>query len=173
MRARRTVVGIALIGVIVAGCASAGSPVRSAPVRGQAEAQRERDVAQCGAFAAEDGRGDREQDARFAACMVARGYRVRLPVRVGLEHGQVDVEARGEPPVAQVANDVRECAMRIEASGGRPSSSDVVASRIGGLFRTNDPDRTHTIRSEALEREFAACFAERGYVSTPSSGGSR
>jgi hypothetical protein len=173
MRARWTVVGIALIGVIVAGCASAASRVRSEPVRGQAEAQRERDVAQCSAFAAEAARGDREQDGPFAACMVARGYRVGLPVRVGLEHGEVNVEARGEPAVAQVANDFRECASRIEASGRRPSSTDVVASHIGFVSRTNDPDWVHTIRSEALEREFSACFADRGYVSAPSSGGSR
>lgn len=170
MRARGSGVGIALIAVTVPGCTSPSPRVRSVPVYGQAEARRERDVDQCDTFAAEDARGDRDQGTRFAACMVARGYRVALPVRVGLEHGQVDLETRDKPPVAQVVSDVRECASRIEAGGPRASSADVVGSRIGGVFRTNESERAHTMQSETLEREFSACFVDRGYVSAPSVG---
>ena len=166
------VVGIAVIGFAFAGCASSVSRMQPMPVRGQADLQRDRDVAQCSAFATKDRRDDGSQDTRFAACMVSRGYRVTLPVRVGLEHGRVDVEAPGESAVAQVENDLRACAGQVERVGQRTSSGEVVASRIGGLYRSNEPDRAHTARSEALEREFSTCFTGRGYVSVPS-GGSR
>jgi hypothetical protein len=160
------VVGIALIALALTGCGSVSSRVQSIPVRGQAEAHQERDVVQCGAFAAEDGRDDRQRDASFAACMVARGYRVALPVRVGLEHGLVDLEARDGLPVTQAANDLRECAREVEARGRTESSGEVVAARIGGLYPSNQ-DVGHTFKSEALERQFAACFTGRGYVSAP------
>ena len=166
------VVGIAVTGFVLAGCASSVSRMQPTPVRGQAELQRDRDVAQCGAFATKDRADDGGQDTRFAACMVSRGYRVTLPVRVGLEHGRVDIEARGEPVVAQVENDLGECVRQVERVGERTSSGEVVASRIGGLYRGNEPDRAHTARSQALEREFSTCFNGHGYVSAPS-GGSR
>jgi hypothetical protein len=172
MKAQRTVVTIVLIGVTFAGCASTSSQLPSVPVRGQTQAERERDAAQCSTFAAEDTEGHDERDARFAACMLARGYRETVSVRVGLEHGQVDLEARGKPPVTQVANDLRECASRLEASGGRASSKEIFASRIGGAFSASGSDQGHVIRSEALERDFSACFTDRGYISAPF-GGSR
>ena len=171
MSMQLTVVGIAVIALASAGCASSVSRVQPISVRGQAELQRDRDIAQCGAFATKDRRDDGGQDARFAACMVSRGYRVTLPVRVGLDHGRVDVEARGEPPVTQVENDLRGCVEQVEGAGQRTSSGEVVASRTGGLYRSNnEPDRGHTTRSDALEREFSTCFTGRGYVSVPSGG---
>lgn len=162
--------GISSIGIaaiVIAGCASVSSRVPVSAVRGQSEAQIAQDTTQCQASAAASAGTDQERDGEFAACMVARGYRVSMPARIGTNHARVDVQASGAPSPAQVLNDLRAC--KGEAAGVGVRQADVVAGRIGSVFGGDQTQvRPHDARSEALERGLAACLARRGYTAAPS-----
>jgi len=160
--------GVALGSVILGGCASVASRVPVWPAGGQSEAVRDRDSGQCERFATDGGRTDGERRVAFAACMVARGYRASLPLRFGVDHGLVDVEAQGQQAVAQVLSDLQTCA-RQGGEAGRPSAQDVVAGRIGALAGSDSTQvRPHGLRSRALEDRFSSCLAARGYAAVPS-----
>ncbi len=153
---------IGIAAIVIAGCASASSRVPVLAVRGQSEAQAVHDSAQCQASAA-SARTDRESDRAFAACMVARGYRVSVPARVGVDHARLDVQAPGSPSSAQVLNDLRACESEPAGVGAR--RAEVVAGRIGSVFGGDQTQvRPHDLRSEALEKSLAACLARRGYT---------
>ena len=124
---------IIVLGIIATGCASAASRRSAVPVRNQSSAQQTQDVAECERFAADNSKTDTEWDRGFAACLIARGYRVSVPVRIGVEHARVGVQAVAQPSAEQVLSDLRLCETRIaEASrASRASSRDVVVGGIG------------------------------------------
>jgi hypothetical protein len=159
---------IGIAAIVIAGCASVSSRVPAWAVRGQSEAQIAQDTTQCQASAAASARTDWERDSGFASCMAARGYRVSVPMRVGVDHARVDVQASGSPSSAEVLNDLRACLG--EAAGVSARQADVVTGRIGSVFFWGDQTqvRPHDLRSEALERTLAMCLARRGYTAAPS-----
>ncbi len=158
---------IGIAAIVIAGCASVSSRVPVSGVRGQSEAQTGQDTAQCQASGAASARTAGERDSAFGACMVARGYRVSVPARVGVDHARVDVLASGSPSSAEVLNDLRACEGK--AAGIGAGQADVVTGRIGSVFGSDQTHvRPHDLRSEALERGLAACLAGRGYTAAPS-----
>ena len=165
---KRVIWAVAVGSIILSGCASVASRMSVLPVGGQSEAVRDRDSGQCERFATDSGGTDGERRAAFAACMVARGYRVSLPLRVGVDHGLVDVEARGQQAVAQVLSDLQTCAGQggqVAAWQGADSSGHYVL-----VLRRRSPQvRPHALRSRALEDGFSSCLATRGYAAAPSS----
>ena len=162
--------GVALGAVILAGCASVASQVTVRPARGQAEVVWDRDSAACERFAVDNRGADGERRAAFAACMVSRGYRVSVPLRVGADHGLVDVEALGQPAVAQVLQDLQTCAAGSEAA--RTAAGGVVAGRIGAIIGGDVTQvRPHGARVQAVETGVSTCLTARGYAAAPSPAG--
>ncbi len=167
VRFETRVAWIGIAAIVIAGCASVSSRAPVSGVQGQSEAQTGQDTAQCQTSGAASARTTGERDSAFGACMIARGYRVSVPARVGANHARVDVLASGSPSAAEVLNDLRAC--EGEAAGIGAGQADVVTGRIGSVFGGDQTQvRPHDLRSEALEKSLAACLARRGYTAAPS-----
>lgn len=162
--------GVIVFGVVAAGCGSVSSRVPVSPVRGQSDVQTGPDAARCEAVATAGGRTDRERHAAFAACMAASGYRVSVPVRIGIEHARVAVEPAAQRSAAQVQADLRACEAQVEdvsIKAGRPSAAVVVAGTIGGLSGGDLTQARAHGTSKRLGEDFATCLVSRGYNATP------
>ncbi len=164
---RGGLMAVAVAGLAAAGCASVVGRVPVAPAQGQSENRMKDDAAAWQAAGAERGRTGREEERRFAACMIARSYQVSLPARVGVSHARFAVTASGHPTAGQTAMDVTACEKRLEGPGV-PSALEVVAGSIGGVAGGEQQRVSpHGEWTDAMRRQFSACMTDRGYVATP------
>ncbi len=162
--------GAVLAGLIFTGCASLASRVPSVPARAQADAEQKRDRTECEALAVQDAEIDGALDWRFASCLIARGYRVSVPVRVGVDHARVDVQVAGQAAAALVWSDLRDCETQVAmpSTARRPSARDVVVGSIGRVMGGDLTQvRPHDPSSSALAKNFSTCLSGRGYRAAP------
>ncbi len=119
--------GLVLAVAMLAGCASLGSSRPEVRPRGQSGADQQRDAAACDVFAREHGAPGEARDRAYAACMVARQYRVTLPVAIAGERGLVDVWATERPSETAALADVKAC--RAGADGLAGFATCLIARR--------------------------------------------
>jgi hypothetical protein len=99
--------------------------------------------------------------------MIARGYQVSLPARVGVSHARFAVTASGHPTPEQTATDVTACEKGLEGPGV-PSALEVVAGSIGGVAGGEQQRVSpHGEWTKPMTRQFSACMTDRGYAATP------
>ncbi|HEY7518510.1 MAG TPA: hypothetical protein VIE36_09485 [Methylomirabilota bacterium] len=149
--------------LVAGGCATdASSRVAIEPARERPAAQTRADSAACSAASASmPPETARERD--YAACLLARGHRVRMPFRVGNEHARLTIATEGKARAASaIAADLAGCQEMVQAR--RPGAADVVAGQLGGI-RAGDPAqvRPHAVESVALADELRSCLVPRGY----------
>lgn len=165
---RRPPVAIVVVALLASGCASVARTVPAAPLQGQSAVQQRDDEAWCEDVAT-TANSEGERQRRYAACMAARGYRVSLPVRVGVDHARVAVQLVEQRTLEQIAIDLRACegeAARL-ADASRPQSRDVVTSRIGAVIVRDPLLGPHRLASEPLGTDFSGCLEARGYLAQP------
>ena len=153
---------LAFTALLAGGCAAAVTRVTIEPSTDRSEQQLQEDSARC-ADAVSDVSQESLRTREYAACVLARGYRVTMPFQAGVEHARLSVGAPAGRTAAAVAADLAAC--QDAAAAVRPGAADVVAGQYGGLVHTSDSTqvRPHTAETPALANQLASCLCKRGY----------
>ena len=164
----KQIAGAVMSLVAFGGCAGAAHNVPVQALREQNVAQVGQDQDECEATAKQ---AAANRDLAYAACMVARGYRVyvAVPARVGML--QVDVEAvdRALPP-GTALRDLSQCgdAVTAEMAFSKQSTGSKAAEITGfvinplGLVSGGHA----TMQLDAAQRSYVDCLDSRGYKVT-------
>lgn len=165
----RHVAWLGLLAAIGAGCTAGEhrTQVRLAP--GQTQVQLDADWNGCHEEANRAALARTPRETAFAACMVARGYRVMMLVQAGTEHAFLDMRSTPPRETGQVADDLSACRAAAARAIGAASDAEVVASGIGGMigFYFGQTIATaHRSPSARLAAQLLSCLEARGYTVT-------
>lgn len=163
MRLGKSWIAMAGALLLAAGCATTRNEVSVEASAEQPQADIRRDEARCSdAPSVTTPTVQAVRNREYAACLLADGHRVSMPVRAGVEHARVSVATASGRPAPDVSADLAAC--EATASAGRVGTTDVVAGQ-SGVLRQGDAlqVRPHTADSVDLAKQFVACLRQRGY----------
>ena len=144
--------------ITLVGCSSLGDPIPS--YAGRAQGSKEQDERACEHQVT--GANVTERRLKYISCMIARGWRVYVPIRSTSVRGiaNLTVERTGEQSADQVFDDLTSCAVQVDVVVGTPTigAAGVGTSGIGMLAAGGA-----AAYAGRLIQPFAGCLTERGY----------